>query len=81
MRVWLLNVLIALDQFINALCGGWPDETISARAFRESVTSRGWRAVRWLIDVAFLPIERDHCRAAFYAEAARSQLPEAYRRD
>jgi hypothetical protein len=28
---YLLNILIALDQFINALFGGDPDETISSR--------------------------------------------------
>ena len=28
------NILIALDQLINAVCGGWPDETISSRAWR-----------------------------------------------
>lgn len=28
---YLLNVLIAIDQFFNALIGGDPDETISSR--------------------------------------------------
>ncbi len=28
------NVGIALDQLANALSGGWPDETLSSRAYR-----------------------------------------------
>lgn len=32
MRKYLLNVLIAIDQGVNALLGGDPDETISSRA-------------------------------------------------
>lgn len=27
-------VAIAWDQLINALAGGWPDETLSSRAYR-----------------------------------------------
>lgn len=32
----LAQVLIALDQLANAICGGWADETLSSRAYRES---------------------------------------------
>lgn len=28
------KVLIAFDQLVNALAGGWPDETLSSRAWR-----------------------------------------------
>ena len=31
---YLLRLLIALDQLANALIGGHPDETLSARAYR-----------------------------------------------
>ncbi len=30
------NVLIALDQLLNTVCGGFPDETISAVCYRKS---------------------------------------------
>lgn len=33
---YLEGVLIALDQFINAILGGWPDETLSSRCWRWS---------------------------------------------
>lgn len=28
------NLLVACDQFLNALLGGWPDETLSSRCWR-----------------------------------------------
>ncbi len=31
---YVKNVGIAFDQLCNALCGGWPDETLSSRSFR-----------------------------------------------
>jgi hypothetical protein len=31
LRKWGINVLVAIDQLINALSGGDPDETISSR--------------------------------------------------
>lgn len=31
MKKYFWNVLIATDQFVNTICGGDPDETISSR--------------------------------------------------
>lgn len=28
------NLLVACDQFLNTLLGGWPDETLSSRCWR-----------------------------------------------
>ena len=38
-RAW--NILIALDQLVNAWAGGDPDETLSSRAAKR-VHKRGW---------------------------------------
>lgn len=32
MRKYLFNIVIAIDQLINAMLGGDPDETLSSRA-------------------------------------------------
>lgn len=68
-------ILIALDQLLNALAGGWPDETISSRAYRWDVSGvRSWprrcidRVAAWLGDT-------DHCRASFESERLGRQLP------
>ena len=38
----MLQFLIALDQLLNALLGGWADDALSARAFRLHGRKRGW---------------------------------------
>ena len=66
-------VLIAFDQLINALFGGWPDETLSSRAWRMSVDGvRDWP--RALIDGLFF-LEKNHCRESYESERLGRQLP------
>lgn len=69
------SVLIALDQLVNALFGGWPDETISSRAWRwELAGVRSWP--RRLIDgLALILGDKDHCRESFESERLGRQLP------
>jgi hypothetical protein len=67
------QVLIAIDQLGNAvLFGGWADETISARAYRES-----WPSAKY-IDILFF-WEDDHCMQSYISETERMQLPPEYR--
>jgi len=73
------QVLIALDQLVNALFGGWADETLSARAHRCK-----WQKREWLINLLFF-LEKDsegkrnHCEQAYEHEIDRKDLPEEYR--
>jgi hypothetical protein len=39
---WLKNVLLSLDQLLNAILWGDPDETLSRRAGRARETKRMW---------------------------------------
>ena len=46
------NLLIAVDQFVNTICGGDPDETISSRMgkwARNGENNRGLRKPLYLI--------------------------------
>lgn len=61
LRRWLWNVLIAIDQFGNALAGGDPDETISSRAAKAKVNGRPWGCV--LCKVLDW-VQPDHCDKA-----------------
>ena len=74
---YLLNILIAFDQLVNTLVGGYPDETLSASAYIGERQGKFLpRIMRPVIDFVFLPFERDHCRKAALAEKNRAQLPE-----
>lgn len=67
------QVLIAFDQLLNALCGGWADETLSSRAWRWYCSGkRSWP--RKFIDSLFF-WETDHCRESYESERLRLQMP------
>lgn len=71
----LLQIAVAVDQLGNTLLGGWADETISARAWRQR-HKRRWLVLMRLIDgVARLFGQRDHCRKAHESEILRTQSP------
>ena len=66
--------LIAADQLVNAVLGGWADETLSSRAWRESP-----RLAR-VIDIIFW-FDKDHCFESYVSERTRTQLPPEFRDD
>ena len=73
------QILIAIDQLFNALFGGWADETLSSRAWRQQHKKKHWSVLRMVIDALFF-WEKDHCRKAYESELDRTQLPPAFRR-
>ena len=77
MKIYFLNLLIALDQLVNTVCVGYPDETLSARAHRKK-----WK-LEWYIDLLFFwqtdGKYRNHCRSSYDYERARMDLPPEYR--
>lgn len=66
-------MLIAADQLVNALLAGWPDETLSSRAWRwEQNGIRSWP--RRFIDRLFF-WEQDHCYQSYISEREGRQFP------
>ena len=82
MKLRLINLLIALDQFIYVLVtlgAGSPDETLSAAAYRtEQKGKLLGRLFRPTIDFIFLAIEKKHCYKSFIAEVNKQHLPKDY---
>lgn len=81
---YMKNLLVAVDQLCNAVVGGWPDETISSRAFRWSRDGvRHWPRI--CIDALFF-FDRDttsgrrHCELSYISEKERLQLAPEFRR-
>ena len=75
LRRWGKQVLVALDQLVNALFGGWADETLSSRCWRKR-DKTGWKQARVALDfVAALLGDADHCRASYDSERLRLQGP------
>ena len=74
------QVLIAIDQLINTFIDeGFCDETLSARAYRMTDKSIGWRDLHSSIDWLFgLFGETNHCYQSYLSEIKRNQLPKEY---
>lgn len=71
---YFLKVLIAIDQLITSLLGGWPDETLSSYAWRLETQNKPFGFTRKLIDAVFF-WDPDHCYKAMLSERKRLQLP------
>ncbi len=75
--LYMRFVLIAFDQCLNALCGGWPDETLSSRAYRWHVAGKGSLALH-IINALFF-WEKNHCQEAYESERRNRHLPPEFR--
>ena len=77
MPAYLHNLLVAIDQLINTALGGWPDETLSSRAWRWHVAGiRSWPCM--IIDAIFFWDRSDtmgHCECSWQSERTSRQLP------
>ncbi|MFD1806261.1 DNA helicase UvrD [Pasteurella oralis] len=81
LKLWIYNVVIALDQFINAFLGGGADETLSSRAYRgailQSKPRKRWKIIYRVIEAIFF-FEKAHCKTAYESELNRKQYPKAF---
>lgn len=81
MKAYAKHLLVALDQLINAVCGGWPDETLSSRAWRRHVAGRGSWPCRCIDGLFFWDREARgglivrHCRLSYESERQGRQQP------
>ena len=75
MKRYFLHVLIALDQFLNAVTGGFADETLSSRIYRGACTGRrGWVVAEKCVNRLFF-WQGEHCRRAWLRERQRAHFP------
>lgn len=81
-RLYLLNVLVSLDQLASAILGGDPDETISSRLGKSQRGDYGgaqrmlWMPVAVMVDLIFLKLDGpDHCRRMIEEDEGERALP------
>lgn len=60
MGKYLWNLTISLDQFLNTLLGGNPDETMSSRMGKKLVKHEKCPVCRFLCKI-LNKIQKDHC--------------------
>jgi len=79
---YLLNVLIALDQLLNAAILGSCDETLSSRTYRMArIREGGWASFERLVNLLFWrdvdATGRRHCELSYLVEMTHGHLPKA----
>jgi len=75
---YILHNLIAIDQLVNTLFVGYPDETLSARAhFNSEKGDKKWINIKRIINFIFF-WQEDHCLGSYTSELERKHLPGGY---
>lgn len=70
---YLINLATAISQLVNAMVGGHPDETLSARAWRGHIEGNAfWSMLRLSLNSVFF-WQVDHCRSSFLADCKRAE--------
>lgn len=72
---YFYNILIAVDQLVNVLLLGEPDETISARCWRLRAI-KPYGTLVYVINKLFF--DPNHCCNSYLAEVQRKQLAKEY---
>lgn len=73
-----------ISQGINVVVlNGHPDESISARSFRQGVLEgqTHWNRIRVAIDFLFSPVQKDHCQKAFITDYVHALFLVEHRQD
>ena len=75
------RLFLAFDQFLNAVFNGWPDETLSARTYRQYINTDKFR---WIFAYRLINIlffwQKDHCKEAYRHELEHYHMPRTYYR-
>lgn len=72
LRAWLWNILIGIDQLLNALALGDPDETLSSRMGKAVQANRCilCRGLCWLIG----KFDPNHCEKTIEADEGKDAI-------
>jgi hypothetical protein len=84
LKEYFHNFFVALSQLVNTIIGGYPDESLSARAWRTSKNgAKAGIAFRYTIDALFytftLGKDKHHCLNSYESEILRKHLPKQYK--
>ena len=74
---YIFNVLIGLDEFSNAIIGGWPGETISARCARKEKRNGLCKLLCTILNY----LQPGHCQTALVSEEEHAYQPKVERSD
>lgn len=77
---WIYQVVITIDQLINAIFNGSADETLSSRIYRLNQRPL-YRALEKFVNVLFWPFQGpEHCKNAYQKEIDGRHMPSGFKR-
>lgn len=78
MSNYFFQIALAFDQLLNALFGGWADESLSSRSWRLYI-ERNRPTPKTIINTIFF-WQENHCREAYESELERLHVPPQMRK-
>ena len=73
-RKYLINILITIDQAVNTVLAGDPDETLSSRMGKHLDTCKICRVVCWVLDHTIFFWDKPHCINSIENDAGEDDL-------
>lgn len=74
LKRYLWNILLSLDQLLNTVAGGDPDETISSRADKAQKAGKAWGCILCKL---LSKIQKNHCQRSIEPdEGSRAVFPD-----
>lgn len=70
LKRYIWNVIISLDQLVNTLLGGSPDETISSRAGKRQHKSVWAKWLCWILN----KLDTNHCKDAIEEDEGKNDI-------
>ncbi len=72
LKIYFWNILISVDQFINTLLGGDPDETMSSRMGKNILAGKCkiCKAICWVLNI----FQKDHCMKSIEPNVGSRQV-------
>lgn len=74
LKKYFWNVVIAVDQLVNAILGGDPDETISSRLGKVVARNADSNNLAWLICYMLDWIDPGHCQKAIEKDEGKDEI-------
>lgn len=70
MKTYILNILIAVDQLVNTIFAGDPDETISSRAGKKQDTHKWAFCLCWFLN----KFDSNHCKKSIESDEGNNSI-------
>ena len=73
-KKWFWNILVGVDQLVNAILGGDPDETISSRLGKKIAKKADKNNFYWVLCWLLSKIDPNHCSKSIEEDEGKDEV-------